>query len=73
VTDLIMPGKTGRSAVEEIVPIHPESKILYISGYSSEAVRRRGVLSRDSPFLGKPFTPEDLLRRVRELLDGPRT
>jgi CheY-like chemotaxis protein len=70
VTDLIMPGMTGRSVVEEIVPIHPESKILFISGYSSEAVTRQGVLRRDSPFLGKPFTLEGLLRKVRELLDA---
>jgi two-component system cell cycle sensor histidine kinase/response regulator CckA len=73
VTDLIMPGMTGRSAVEEIMPRHPESRILYMSGYSSEAVTRQGVLSRGSPFIGKPFTLESLLRSVRELLDGPKT
>ena len=44
-----------------------------MSGYSSEAVTRQGVLSRGSPFLGKPFTLESLLRSVRELLDGPST
>jgi two-component system cell cycle sensor histidine kinase/response regulator CckA len=71
VTDLIMPGMTGRSAAEEIASTRPEMKVLYISGYSSEAVTRRGALSRGSAFLGKPFTPEGLLGKFREMLNGP--
>jgi len=70
VTDLIMPGMPGRSAAEEIVSARPETKVLYISAYSNEAVARRGALSPGSAFLGKPFTPEGLLRKVRDLLDG---
>jgi hypothetical protein len=46
-------------------------KILYISGYSSEAVTHPGALSRGSAFLGKPFTPEGLLGKIREMLNGP--
>src|SRR4030095_2653008 len=71
VTDLIMPGMTGRSTAEEIATARPEMRVLYISGHSDEAVTRRGILSPGSVFLGKPFTPEGLLRKVRELLDGP--
>jgi len=70
VTDLIMPGINGRSAAEEIVSARPEVKVLYISGYSSEAVARSGALGRGSAFLSKPFTPKGLLRKVRDLLDG---
>jgi CheY-like chemotaxis protein len=70
VTDLIMPGMTGRRAAEAIASTRPGMKVLYISGYSNEAVR--GVLSRGSAFLGKPFTPEGLLGKVREMLHGPK-
>jgi CheY-like chemotaxis protein len=72
VTDLIMPGLTGRSTAEGIALTRPEAKILYISGYSREAVIGRGALRRDAAFLGKPFTLDDLLRTLRDLLDHPR-
>jgi two-component system cell cycle sensor histidine kinase/response regulator CckA len=72
VTDLIMPGMTGHHPAEEIASTRPEAKVLYISGYSNEAVTSRGVLSRGSAFPGKPFTPEGLLGKARELLDSPK-
>ena len=70
-TDLIMPGINGRSAAEVIVSTRPAVKVLYISGYSDEAVARSGALSPGSAFLSKPFTPRELLVKVRDLLDGP--
>jgi two-component system, cell cycle sensor histidine kinase and response regulator CckA len=73
VTDLVMPGMTGRRVAETIALARPEMKVLCISGYSQEAVARLGVLGRSSGFLGKPFTPEGLLRRVRQLLDDNRS
>jgi len=69
VTDLIMPGMNGRRAAEEIASTRPGMKVLYISGYGDEAVTGRGALSRGSAFLGKPFTPQALLGKVREMLD----
>jgi PAS domain S-box-containing protein len=71
-TDLVMPGLTGRSTADGIALTRPDAKILYISGYSLEAVIGRGALRRDAAFLGKPFTLDALLRRLRELLDFPR-
>ena len=68
VIDLVMPGMGGRRTVEEVAPGHPEMKILYMSGYSNEAVAHQGMLSPGAAFLGKPFTAEGLLRRLRELL-----
>jgi len=68
VTDLIMPGMTGRSAADSIRAVRPEMKVLYISGYSEEAIMRRGALGSGAAFLGKPFTSEGFLRKVRDLL-----
>ena len=72
-TDLVMPGLTGRSTAEGIALTRPDAKVLYISGYSREAVISRGALRREAAFLSKPFTLDDLLRTLRELLDLPRT
>jgi two-component system cell cycle sensor histidine kinase/response regulator CckA len=69
VTDLILPGMNGPRVAETIALTRPEMKVLCMSGYSPEAVARLGVLGRSAGFLGKPFTSEGLLRRVRELLD----
>ncbi|MDB5309974.1 MAG: Blue-light-activated protein [Gemmataceae bacterium] len=45
-------------------------QVLYVSGYSEDAVARQGVFSAHTPFLQKPFTPKDLAGKVREVLDG---
>jgi len=71
-TDLVMPGLSGRSTAEGIALTRPHTKVLYISGYSQEAVIGRGALKRDAAFLGKPFTLDDLLRTLRALLDHRR-
>jgi two-component system cell cycle sensor histidine kinase/response regulator CckA len=68
-TDVIMPGMTGPKIVELVVQSRPEIKVLYISGYS-DAVTRNGLTGRGRAFLSKPFSPEVLLRRVREMLDA---
>ena len=65
-----MPGLTGRQAAELIKAARPEVEILFISGYSGEAIERPGVESSRAGFLGKPFTPSELLHKVRELLDA---
>jgi two-component system, cell cycle sensor histidine kinase and response regulator CckA len=69
-TDVIMPGISGPNAVEQIAPTRPRMKVLYISGYSKAAVLRQGMIAPRTAFLGKPFTPDTLLRKMRELLDG---
>jgi two-component system, cell cycle sensor histidine kinase and response regulator CckA len=70
VTDVIMPGLTGRQAAETIQEARPEVEILFISGYSGEAIERHGIESSQARFLGKPFTPGELLHKVRERLDA---
>jgi hypothetical protein len=50
--------------------VHPETAVLYMSGYTDDAVLRRGLLGSDTAFLQKPFGSVDLARKVRQLLDG---
>jgi PAS domain S-box-containing protein len=67
VTDVIMPGKTGPKAADEIKETRPRMNVLYISGYTDDAVLRHGGLGT-AAFLEKPFGIESLLSKVRELL-----
>jgi CheY-like chemotaxis protein len=69
VTDVVMPGVSGREVADRLVRLRPETKVLYISGYAGEALGRHGVLDDHAHLLAKPFLPADLLRKVREVLD----
>jgi two-component system, cell cycle sensor histidine kinase and response regulator CckA len=69
VTDVIMPGVSGRKAADEIKATRPGMNVLYISGYADDAVLRHGVPGT-AAFLEKPFGPDRLLRKVRELLNS---
>jgi PAS domain S-box-containing protein len=70
-TDVVMPKMGGREAAECLTQSLPDVKVLYMSGYTDDAIVRHGVLDPGIPFIQKPFTPEAILRKVRELLDGP--
>jgi two-component system cell cycle sensor histidine kinase/response regulator CckA len=69
-TDVVMAGMGGRTLAHELVKARPELKILYMSGYTDDAIVHHGVLEAGTHFLAKPFTAPDLLRKVREVLDG---
>lgn len=68
-TDVVMPQMNGRELAERLKSLRPETKILYMSGYTDAAILHHGILERGEAFLQKPFTPNSLARKVREVLN----
>ena len=68
-TDVVMPQLGGRALAERVTAARPSIKVLFMSGYTDDAVVRHGVLEAGTPFLQKPITPKSLSSRVREVLD----
>ncbi len=70
-TDVVMPQKSGPEAAKELLADRPDMKVLYMSGYPDHPVFSQGPLDRGRLLLQKPFTPDALARKVREVLDMP--
>jgi DNA-binding NtrC family response regulator len=66
-----MPKRGGRDVAESLARLHPGVKVLYMSGYTDESIVHRGVLEEGIAFIEKPFTPDALLRKVRQVLADP--
>jgi CheY-like chemotaxis protein len=71
VTDVVMPGMTGREMARRLQAERPSLRVLYTSGYSSDVIAREGVLDPGVAYLPKPFAPAELASKVRGVLNGP--
>jgi signal transduction histidine kinase/ActR/RegA family two-component response regulator len=67
-TDVVMPAMSGRELGEQLLLLRPELRVIYMSGYTDDAILDRGLPESSMPFLPKPFTPVDLARKVRDVL-----
>jgi signal transduction histidine kinase len=70
-TDVVMPEMNGSQLVEKVLEARPGIRVLFMSGYTDDEVMRRGVIDGQTAFLQKPFTPDLLAHKVREVLDAP--
>jgi PAS domain S-box-containing protein len=68
-TDVVMPGMDGRQLAMRISAVNPDIDVLFMSGYTADVIAERGVLEQNTAFIAKPFTRDDLARKVREVLD----
>lgn len=70
ITDVVMPQMGGRESVERLSPLRPRMRVLYMSGYTDDAIVRHGLIDEQLQFIGKPFTADALARKVRTVLDS---
>jgi len=70
-TDVVMPGMSGRELAKQITSRYPQTRVLYMSGYTDNVIATGGVLEGGMAFLQKPFTPRGMAAKVREVLDAP--
>ena len=67
--DVVIPGMDGRELTNRLKSSHPEMKVLYMSGYTDNAIVHHGVLKKGMNFIQKPFTIDELMNKVRKVLD----
>ena len=70
ITDVIMPEMNGEELASRILQIQPGIKVLFTSGYTEDVISPYGVLDEGIHFIGKPYKPQQLAEKIRELLDG---
>lgn len=70
ITDVVMPYMDGHELARKITPIRPDLSILYISGYNHDMATNQSMADPESEFLQKPFSPMDVAKKIRSILDG---
>ena len=73
ITDVVMPEMNGRDLADQLAPLYPGLKILFMSGYTANVIAHRGILEEGVSFISKPFSQKDLSIKVRDVLDQPKT
>ncbi|GAC1578203.1 MAG: hypothetical protein NVS3B20_09410 [Polyangiales bacterium] len=68
----VLPRMSGRQLAERLAPMRPQMKVLYMSGYTDDAILQHGIINSGFPFLQKPLTPISLTQKVRAVLRGER-
>ncbi len=68
-TDVVMPGTSGRELADQVTELRPRTKVLFMSGYTDRAIVHHGILAPDTILLQKPFTLNTLACKLREILD----
>jgi YesN/AraC family two-component response regulator len=71
VTDVVMPWLGGKELAEELAKVRPNTRVLFLSGYTEDESMRAGISEHAVDFIAKPFSPSALARKVREVLDRP--
>ena len=69
--DSVMPRKNGREAYDEIHAANPDIKVIFTSGYTRDIVLDKGIEAKEFDFVSKPILPDEILSKVREVLDRP--
>ena len=69
ITDVVMSQMSGREVAERLQSSYSEIKVLYMSGYTDDIIDQHAVRDKEIAFIQKPFMPDDLLRKIREVLD----
>jgi CheY-like chemotaxis protein len=72
-TDIMMPGMTGKELVERFKPLRPEMAVVFMSGYAEQPITQPGAVDAKASFISKPFLPDALAMKVREVLGPPRS
>ena len=65
-----MPKVNGKEVAEKIKVLHPETAVLFMSGYNDDIIAHHGILEDNVNFIGKPFSPNTLAAKIREVLDN---
>ena len=71
-TDVVMPGMTGRELAQRLTEARPDVRVVYMSGYAEDVIAHRGRLEPGVAFVAKPFAPSDLVAKIRDALGEHR-
>lgn len=68
-SDVVMPHMSGRQLAERLHDVRPDLPVLFMSGYTDDAIVRHGVLESETDFIQKPYSPDALVQRIREIME----